>query len=39
VYSKIFLDEGLAMNREKDKEIENWKSRKMIEKLIGVWLS
>jgi putative endonuclease len=34
VYSEIFLEKGLAMNREK--EIKNWKSRKMIEKLIGV---
>ena len=34
VYTKIFQEKELALNREK--EIKNWKSRKMIEKLIGV---
>ncbi len=34
VYFEIFEEKLLAMNREK--EIKGWKSRKMIEKLIGV---
>jgi putative endonuclease len=34
VHSEIFLEKRLSMAREK--EIKNWKSRKMIEKLIGV---
>jgi len=33
VYTEFFLDKLSAMNREK--QIKNWKSRKMIEKLIG----
>jgi putative endonuclease len=34
VHKEIFLEKELAMNREK--EIKKWKSRKMIEKLVGV---
>jgi putative endonuclease len=34
VYSESFEEKKSAMRREK--EIKNWKSRKMIEKLIGV---
>ena len=34
VYSELFETKDAAMNREK--QIKNWKSRKMIEKLIGI---
>jgi putative endonuclease len=33
VYKEIYDSKSMAMKREK--EIKNWKSRKMIEKLIG----